>query len=441
MGLDSDKQVCESHKTRILQMGKSKLFKKIGLLIIGTLTAQLAFSQENYVPGYVIKNNTDTLFGFVDYRNWKNNPDRIMFKTKMQYDPVSFNPTDITEFYVEGEIYVSAIINTEISPTRTDELTEGSQLNLAVDTTFLQTLVRGGKSLYFYKNPEGRDNFYIKQETGLELLVYKRYLKQQDGKLVSVENRNYLGQLALYLNDCETINSKLENTSYELTSLIKLFQYYYNCSPSDISFHRKTDRIRSESGLLTGVSLTSLQLLSDEFPYLVYADYNPSVNLSAGFFLDLILPRDQGKWSIYNELLLTTYKVSGSYEEFVTENDYTITTTEIGYSYLNINNLVRFKYPVGQCYLFLNGGISNGFAVSESNYKKEESKFYTTSKVDEGLAINDTRKFEQGYVFGTGFRYDRFSFEIRYEMRNGMSKYVTLNSSTKRYYLQLSYRF
>lgn len=441
MELDCDKQVNECHKTRISLMGKSKRFKTIGLLIIGTLATQLAFSQENYIPGYVIKNYTDTLFGFVDYRNWKNNPDRIMFKTKMQHNPVSFNPTDITEFYVEGEIYVSAIINTEVSPTRTVELAEGSQLNLTVDTAFLQTLFRGGKCLYYYKNPEGRDNFYIKQETGLELLIYKRYLKQQDDKWVSVENRNYVGQLALYLSDCETINSKLENTSYERTSLIKLFQYYYNCSPQDISFQRKTDRIHSELGLLTGVSFTSLELLSDEFQYLVYADYNPSFNLSAGFFLDLILPRDQGKWSIYNELLLTTYKVNGSYEEFVTENDYTITTTEIGYSYLNINNLVRFKYPVGQCYLFLNGGISNGFAVSESNYKKEESKFYTTSRVNEGLAINDTRKYEQGFIFGTGVRYDRFSFEIRYELRNGMSKYVTLNSSTRRYFLQLSYRF
>lgn len=422
-------------------MNKIERFKKNGLLLIVLLTYQLAFSQENYIPGYVIKNSNDTVFGFVDYRNWEKNPVMVKFKKNIEDAPISFNPIDITEFMVDGEIYVSGIINTEISPIQTDKLIDAPQINITVDTTFLQTLFRGKKSLYYYKNSDGRENFYIKQDTGFDLLIYKRYLKQQDSKRVITENRKYLGQLTLYLNDCETINSRLENTSYNQKSLIKLFQYYYKCSPSDISFQKGIEKIHTEIGVLAGFSLTSLKFSSDAFAYLVEAGYDPSINFSSGIFFDFILPRNQRKWSINNEILFSTYKVSGSYEEYVSENRYSITTTEIGYSYLKINNLVRFKYPIGHIFLFLNGGISNGFVVNETNYKKRKSKFYTTDRVVEDLALDDTRKYEQGFILGTGIKYDRFSFEIRYEKGNGMSEYMALNSSTKRYYLLLGYRF
>lgn len=418
-------------------MNKIDRLKRIGLLAIVILSFQLTFSQENYIPGYVIKNNSDTLFGFVDYRNWKNNPDLIKFKTNIEKDPISFMPTDIAEFKVKDEIYVSGFINTEVTPIQTDKLKVDPKIKIKVDTTFLQTLFRGKKSLYYYKNSDGKENFYIKQNDGFDLLIYKKYLKKQDGKDVVTENKKYLGQLTLYLNDCPTINSKLENTSYKQKSLLKLFQYYYECSSSDIYFQKEIESIHAEFGVLAGVTITSLEFGSDAFPYLVNAEYNSSNSFSAGLFLNLILPRNQRKWSINNEILYSTYKVMGSYEENEFGNQNSLITTEIGYSYLKINNLVRFKYPVDNLFLFLNGGISNGFSISETNYKKEESRFRTK----ESVALNDTRKYEQGLILGSGVMYKRFSFEIRYEMGNGMSKYSGLNSSTKRYHFLLGYRF
>jgi hypothetical protein len=417
-------------------MNKIEGFNKFGLLLIGILTFQLAFSQENYIPGYVINNNADTLFGFVDYRNWEMNPDKIKFKTNIENNPISYSPTDIIEFNVEGEIYVSGIVDTEVSPLQTDKLNHDPQINLKVDTAFLQTLFRGEKSLYSYKTSYNRENFYIKQNTGFDLLIYKRYLKRQDrGISVIIENKKYVGQLILYLNDCETINSKIENTSYKQKSLIKLFQYYYKCSPSDIPFQKEIEKFHTEIGVLAGVSLTSLKFRGDVFTYLVEAGYNPSINLSAGIFFDIILPRNQGKWSINNEILFSSYKVTGRYED-----NNSVTTTEIGYSYLKINNLVRFKYPIGNLFLFLNVGMSNGLAINETNYKKVESKSYP-GRVVEGLALNDTRKYEQGFILGTGVKYDKFSIEIRYEQGNAMSKPAALNSSTKRYFVLLGYRF
>lgn len=121
-------------------------------------------------------------------------------------------------------------------------------------------------------------------------------------------------------------------------------------------------------------------------------------------FLDLILARNQGKWSLYNELLFTTYKNQGYHERFENERYYGITTTEIGNSYLKLNNLIRFKYPVGKLFLFLNGGMSNGLSFSEINYKRRELKFYSTERVVEEPALASTRKYEQGLLLGTGLQ-------------------------------------
>ena len=435
-------QIDICHKSlRYLQMNKIEKFFINGLLLIGIFSFQFAFAQKNYIPGYVIKNNSDTLFGFVDYRNWEANPKQIKFKPNIVDNPISFTPTDITEFKVEGDKYVSGIINTEVSPIQIADLNNNPQINLKVDTTFLQTIISGNKSLFYYRKSDGREYFYIKQDTGFDLLIYKRYLKQDEGKRVITENKRYLGQLTLYLNDCETIYSKLENTNYKKNSLIKLFQYYYKCSSSNISFQKEIDMVHTEIGIMAGISVTSLEFRSYAFPYLVEAGYNPSLNFSSGMFFDLILPRNQGKWSINNEILFSTYKVMGSYEDYKNENNYSVTTTEIGYSYLNINNLVRFKYPAGHLFLFLNGGISNGFSISETNYKKKESKFYTSDRVVEDLAINNPRKYEQGFILGTGAKYGKLSLEIRYEKGNGMSQYADLRSSTKSYFFLLGYRF
>lgn len=410
------------------------------VLLVAIFSSQLVISQENYLPGYVINNEKDTLYGFVDYRNWSVNPSQIMFKLEINDKPALLKPVDIIEFKVDKEIYVSGIINAEVSSLQTDKLNENPQLEISVDTIFLQTLFEGPKSLYYYKSDSGRENFYVRKNDTFDLLVYKKYLKQQDSKSLIIENKKYIGQLILYFNEGENMNTKIKNTLYNQNSLISLFQYYYKSSLSEIRFQKNIEKIKIDFGLMGGLTLTSCEFNSLAFPYLVKADYNTSFNFSPGISVNLILPRNQGKWSINNEILFSKYKIHGSYTDFSDANNYSITTAEIGYSYLKLNNMIRFKYPIGVLSVFVNAGASNGIAIDETNYKKTESKFYSGSAETEELAIKDTRKYEQSIIFGAGLGYDRFSFEIRYENGNGMSEYSSLRSTTNRFYMLFRYR-
>ncbi len=422
-------------------MLKKNTIIRFGLVFLGIFLFQKAFSQENYLSGYVINKKGDTLHGFIDYRNWERNPNIIDFKGAIDGKSIAYKPIDIIEFSVKDEIYVSGIVNTETSKFKTAELNDDPTIHIRVDTAFLQTLFSGNKSLYYYKPLFGKGNFYIKQDTNFELLVYKRYITNQESKRVIIENKKYIGQLTVYFNDCPSIQSKLINTSYNKKSLEKLFDNYYECSKYEIFFQKKAEKLTTEFGVLAGASLSTLEFRGNAIPYLTEIDFNQSTNFAGGLFLDIVLPRNQGKWSINNELLYSSYLFKGKYGYYENENKYFNTNIEIGSSHLKINNLLRYKYPIGKLYMFFNIGMSNGYAISETNSKIIKTKFYSTETIIKEEVLNNSRKHEQGLLIGGGAKYKKFSFEIRYERGNGMSPYTRLNSLTQRYYCLLGYRF
>jgi hypothetical protein len=418
-----------------------KCITGIILFVVSAISITPCFSQENFLPGYLVRNNGDTVSGFIDYRNWERNPDIISFREKSPATTIQYTPGRIKGFGVLDEIYESATIETEMSPDNTTSLLFKPELKIQTDSTFLQVMIRGEKSLYFYMNRLGKEQFYIKQGSTYELLIYKRYFKDQDGENVIAENRRYIGQLQLYLNDCPSVKTKLENMDYRKKSMENLFLAYIKCTGSKIQFQKKTEKLRTEIGILAGLSLTTLKFTSEYYTLLVDAGYPQSVNFTGGIFFDVVLPRNMSKWSLCNELTFSTYKVTSHYDEILNSNQFTKIESTFGYSYIKMNNMLRFKYPIGDWFIYLNGGISNGYAIAEKNYMKLDTKNFSPEKIEEGKALEETRKFEFGLLLGLGTKYKRFSFEIRREWGNGMSIYTSLKSSTGRYHFLLGFRF
>jgi len=132
------------------------------------------------------------------------------------------------------------------------------------------------------------------------------------------------------------------------------------------------------------------------------------------------MPRNQGKLSLDNELLFSMYKTNGQYE-FLDYNDtYKKLTTEFGYSYLKINNLLRYRFLFGNISKFINGGISNGIRLSERKYvKKEFTTTYSGTSVYEGSPLVQTKYYEQGFLVGAGIKSKKLSFEARLEKGDG----------------------
>jgi hypothetical protein len=140
--------------------------------------------------------------------------------------------------------------------------------------------------------------------------------------------------------------------------------------------------------------------------------------------------------------MLSTYSVSSYNENYTSDNVYVKYASKFAYSYLKLNNMLRYTYPVKNgIFVFLNVGLSNGYVLSETNTLIKESKFYTDPVTTEGPAINGTKKWEYGFLAGAGIKYQKFSFETRYEGASGMSDYPDLISNVNRLFFLFGYRF
>lgn len=412
-------------------------------LLSGLIFSHYVVAQKNYLNGYVLKINGDTLKGFIDFRDWSKNPDNIKFKQNQEDKITKYTPNSIRAFGVKDEIYISAIVDSEISSQQSGSLDFDPKISTEKDTTFIQLIINGQKSLYYYRNRRDNDNFYIEMNNELMLLEYKKYFKLHENDKLVKENKRFIGQLSLYLDDCQELQPKLESATYNKKDLEKIFLSYYSCVEQELTFHKKSEPAKIEFGLQAGITNTILNFskYNNEFKYLEESDYQSSLNPTFGLYLDIIFPKNQGKWSINNELAFTSFAIEGKYEDIRSEGMQTTIYTKMAYSHLKLNNMLRYRYPIGKLFIYGNFGISNGLVISETNEKIVEEKRYSIITTSEKAALDYTKKVEQSLLAGLGIKFKKLTAEIRYEVGNGISNVVTVGSKTSRTYFQISYMF
>ncbi|CAG5002232.1 hypothetical protein DYBT9275_02845 [Dyadobacter sp. CECT 9275] len=401
-------------------------------------TVSIVLAQENFQPGYMISYTGDTLKGFIDYRNWVINPDQIAFKKTPVSEASVHLVEEIKGFSVNNETYEKATVQHDINPTRTEDLTYSPVPKYEKRTFLLMVLYRGQKSLYFLRDRDKRVSLYIKNEAG-EFVLLVRYRYRVEGGNV-ITSSMYKDQLGAYLNDCQAAARKIKLLTYSEISVGKLFkEYYTRCSQLEAVSVTVPEKPGFEFGVTAGATVTTLKFRGDTD--LDRLKFDPSLRPAAGIYLNVTVPRNNRRLSIYNELILSNYSLASYSLTPVIGGAQTRTDRTIGMSYIKLTNLLRYQFSAGKVKFFVNGGISNGLAVSETNKERLENITSSGSIVHENKFLSRTRKYEQGWVVGVGGRAGKISLELRREASNGMSAFGDLNSSVTRYFLLLGYQF
>jgi hypothetical protein len=413
--------------------------KSFWLVFLGLAsTISLVFGQENFQPGYVIADTGDTLRGFIDYRDWTTNPQQIAFKNTPMSEVVTHGVDDTRGFHVSNVTYVRATIEHDINPTKIDELSYSPVPKYEKLTTFLLVMYEGTKSLYFHRDYDRKIGLYIRNERGaIDLL--KNYQYRREGGQV-IKNTMYKDQLTAYFGDCPEVAKKIKLLTYSEISLDKLFKTYYTSCSKDYTIALERKKLGWEFGVLGGVTAATLRFKGDS--KLDPLRFDPSIRPTVGVSLNVFAPSQRRRFSVYNELLLSSYMfqksqmmtslVGGS--EFNSEK-------QIGATYIKLTNMFRYNLFTGKTSIFLNAGMSNGIAVREKNKERNEYKSSAYTLVHDGKLVGSTRKYEQGLVLGIGAGFGKFTVELRREVSNGMSGYVELSSKVRRNSLLLTYRF
>lgn len=432
-----------SLKIRIMQR-RNKTFRILVIALSLVFLFGTAGAQSNFLPGYIIDAQGELVSGWIDYRDWSKNPKVIAFKMNENERAINLTPVQIRAFSVQDEKYESAIVSTCIDPVATNSLTRFPELTQVKDTVFLNVVVLGEKSLFHAKNEHNIDNFYIERGDSLELLMYKKYLKQDERGYRVAEMKYFVSQLQSYLGDCQSLSADIAATKYNFKSITALFETYQACAGNDAEHPKDSKKIVTlEFGASAGAVQTWQRFRSAEpvFHFLTLADFQRSRNPTFGLYFDAIQNKRGRNWALSNDILYTSFRINGRYTEVRSEQHYIIHTTQFAYSHIKLSHMLRYRIPIRDVRIFVNGGLSYGFLLKEYNHRAQELFFFSTERTSEDRPIENPLKLDPGFVYGAGAQAGRFTVEIRGEQSSGISRIIKLSAPTLRTFLLVKYHF
>lgn len=404
-------------------------------------------AQQNFVAGEITLSNGDKRQGQIDYREKERNPKSIQFRTSEQAPIENYNAVDIHSFMVNDEVYVSKIVSIDPSPRDNIQqiknyLETDKQI---VDTVFLSLYVSGAANLYFFSDKNHKAHFFIEKDTIMEALVFKQRLNPKDeGQSSIINHHKFKGQLMYYLSDCSTVKDKVARLEYKTGSMIKFFKHYNECVNADyIVYNQESNKTKVKFNAVGGLSMTTLSFSSQQgFADYPFADFGYSFLPAIGIAMDVVLPRNRESWSFFNELMYKSYNLRSQYNITVHENKYRDIDMQFDLSYIKLTTAIKYRQPTKSNKIrpFFYAGISNSLALKTTNSLTQDKVFFSSTNHEEGPAIALFRKYEQGYVFGVGANMRKWSADFRFERGNGMSKYLNLKSSTRNFYVLVTYQ-
>ncbi|HEY4322623.1 MAG TPA: hypothetical protein VGN20_01520 [Mucilaginibacter sp.] len=193
-------------------------------LFLITFFPTFIFAQSNYHAGYIIKNNGDTLKGYINYKEWERSPRSIEFKiNKDAKQRLQFNPITIKGFEIAGiEAYISYIGVVTMNKTALRDLSNDLDTTKKTDTLFLKKLSTG-KYLTIYSNTdEIKTRLFIAEsdDAPVELRYYEYY--NENRQIIS--SAFYKGQFLIYIDKFKRGNNKLinmvDNANYNAADLV-----------------------------------------------------------------------------------------------------------------------------------------------------------------------------------------------------------------------------
>ena len=403
--------------------------------IIVSFSVRVSYAQVNYKDATIVNLNGDSIKGYIDYKNWEINPLQIKFKKDLSALNEVFTPEDILSFEVEKEKYISATVEVSYSSSDVNRITDNSpKPETMVETVFIKSLVEGDKSLYSYKNISSEGNFYIKNNGKFELLIYKKYIDTASYKIL--ENLNYRNQLYTYLEYPLSLQTAIEKTQYSKNSLQRIFELYYNKhEQKNASYTSTKDSVKLTLGATIGGIHRSFNIRDVSY-------FAPKTTPAFGIFFNVAMPRNFQKLNFYSDLLFVYSKYEDKKDIY--EAGFSTATIVDAYnlnvSSLKLSNSLRYVfYQQGDFGVFLQAGITNSFIIAANNEKTRYTTRYGNTTADKLTAVQNLRKYEQGYLFGIGAKKDRYALDFRSERTNGISS--SRKTNFKAFYILASYAF
>lgn len=185
--------------------------KRIVTLSFLLLIAFKIHAQRNFKPGYIVSLKGDTLKGWVDYKDWNQNPRQINFKTAETSNAEQYNARTISAFGVNGlEAYTRYIGPVSQASVETAKLINNRDITVKPDSVFLRLITTGKNLSLFEYADDTKDRYFIAggPVTPMELNFY-RYFNAKNDRVIT--DKVYQQQLQRFVANYQPGNQKLIN--------------------------------------------------------------------------------------------------------------------------------------------------------------------------------------------------------------------------------------
>ena len=359
---------------------KIKFF--LSILIVFSFTK--VYGNNNFVKGFIITNDQDTVVGLLDFKTDNLNFDICKFKVNENSTVKIYQPGEIYgfRFFDEGKFYVSK------------NVTINDSLNVNV---FLEFLVQGMLNLY-YLNSNWREYYFYEKEPGKMISVTKQPDMIVSNK-IKVDNR-YKGTLTYVFKDYVPLAAKTKDAEFERKSMIEYTKVYHDkmCKSSESCIIFENDYKKKFGkyvfSVYSGIEYNQLKIITSGFFDL---HQMPSISPIIGAELSFYRPR-------YNKGLHLMFDVNFAkiigYDEFVN------LTQESYYSYQI--SAIKLTSNIGLKYIFTKSKLKPNIELAYSRVNMLNKKY--TIKEDfldyryNNVIANDSRNAEESFLFGNGYR-------------------------------------
>jgi hypothetical protein len=383
-----------------------KIFRK--LFLLSFLVPLFSLAQSNYKPGYIITLKGDTLHGYIDYKEWENNPKHIAFKRDIRQGNADiFTTKAANAFAITGQQYYERYV-VPVSQDPVDVSTMGSKLDTSyrTDTVFLRILNKGRyMALYGYRD-DIKPRFYLLEagQTRPQELIYHAYYNINESSSIQYVKRFHIQLQNIAqtngINNDE-VSREIVRCNYSETDLIGIAQKINGNSSKQFTA-QKLFGIRWFAG--AGANYSNFKFTGNVFS-IFPASNSVSPKIDAG--IDFFSNKNIQKFYLRAEVSFTYGQYSFSYHDNISTPS---NTTSLDLKQYNTAITPQFIYNIynkEQFKAFIDFGISINLASyshyqlitkydsfptnTQDNYPEFEN-IYMTTPIKAGVAAN--KKFE-----------------------------------------------
>ena len=303
------------------------------LLILMPVYIGCIQAQRDFREGYIITNRQDTIYGWIDYRGDVRNAKICSFRETEAGQTTDYTPSDIVAYrFTDSKFYVSKDIGSADAP----------------KLVFLEYLVNGLAKLYYYRDDNTSDIYFIEKEGQFHELKIDKKEIEVDRKTGIKTVKSYIGVLKATLNVWEMSN-EIDKADLNHSSLVNIAKNYhqYVCTDGSecIVYEKKKPFMAIRIGPVVGADLSVFKLKMD----LGYEDDVhkcnplPSTKLSVGLNLNFWIPQLNEKLFLYGQAMYSKYYFFDAYESSQRATD-----SHIRSNVMRIGLGIKYEYPKGK---------------------------------------------------------------------------------------------